>query len=218
MNHSIRWIVLVSVIGLGTIAGARQLPSSVSVTQWRDSWLAKWQSGNASDSDDALTQLAALMLLLDTDAAIAGNLMDRLETQRDTSADADAALGFQMLRRGFSEKGSQRLLDLVLKHPGDPRVNRFRIGLARAFRQDGQFDLAAAQLEPIMDLKTPDGQWATLEQARLLRSQGDDDGAIRLLTALEQSASSDYLRQLAHSEKQEASFNRIVNHEDSESE
>lgn len=197
---------------------AQQLPSSVSVKQWQDSWLAKWQSGNTEDKSEAMSQLASLMLLLDTDAPLIRDLTDRLDTQSDASVDAAAAVGFQMLRQGLSESGSQRLLDLILKYPSDPRVNRFRIGLARAFRQDGQFDLAAAQLEPIMDYKTPDGRWATLERARLYRAMNDDTDAIRLLEALESEAVNDYLRQIAHTEKLEASFSRIVSREDAEGE
>jgi len=207
----LKYIIVITVLVQGSLA--QKLPSSVSVPQWRDAWIAQWQSGNSDEKTRALSQLSALLLQLDVDAPESLELMDRLEPLGNQSADAGMAVAFQTLRRGFPEKSSRHLLDLILKYAADPRVNRFRIGLARAFRQDGQFDLAAAQLEPIMNLQTPTGRWATLERALLYRTQGADEDAIRLLEDLEKAAVNVYLKQRIEQEKLEASFNRLVTSE-----
>jgi predicted Zn-dependent protease len=156
--------------------------STVTTGQWRDNYLAKWQSGDKADQQDAVQQLSALLVLLPPSDPVANAVGDRLDVQQ--SADAQMALAFHALKTGSGRNASQRFLDLILQYPGDPRINRFRIALARAFRLDRQYDLAAAQLEPLMNLNTTDGKWAMLEKAYLLRETGNIEGAVTVLKML----------------------------------
>ncbi|MCD4653045.1 hypothetical protein K8T06_03830 [bacterium] len=195
---------------------AQTMPSTLTITQWQDSWLAKWQSAEPEDKNQSMAQLAALLLIIDNDAPEISGLKNRLATQTEISIEADIALALQLLQIGFPDKAAQKLLDLILKYPDDFRINRFRIGLARAFRQDGQFELAAAQLEPIMDLHTSDGRWATLERARLYQTQNNSKLAIELYEQIENSNASMFLKQTAHKEKLDSSFRSALSLETSE--
>lgn len=217
MNRSsVTLIILITI--LGTVAiNAQNLPSTVTLQQWKDSWLAKWQSGSSDDAKDAIAELSSLLLLLDNETPDIHSLRDRLQSQSQQNNDALIAIALKNLQSGFPDQAAESLLELILKLPQDPRVNRFRIGLARAFRQDERFDLAVAQLEPILELKTPDGRWATLEYARILRTQGDNQTAINIYQSILDSQPSRYLGRIARAEKLDTNFSNVIQ-EESESE
>ncbi|MGB3977207.1 MAG: hypothetical protein WBM02_08985 [bacterium] len=160
------------------------LPSTVTTEQWQDSYMAKWQSGNEGDKVDAIEQLAALLLLLPPSDSMGSITSESLERFIQISPDALMAQAFYSLQSGNPKIASQRLLDIILKYPDEPRINRFRIALARAFREEGKYDLAAAQLDPLMNLITTDGKWATLEKVDLLHKTGDFKGAVQILKLL----------------------------------
>lgn len=193
-----RWIsaplIIILIISLtGTVLGGF-LPSTVTTSQWRDNYLAKWQAGDTTDKLDAVQQLAALLILLPPSDPIYSTLVDRLRIHIDDMPDAQMAVAFQALATGQPQEASQHLLDLILQYPGDHRINRFRIALARAFRADRQYDLAIAQLEPLMNTTTTNGKWAMLEHALLLQEMGRYEDAITVLTELAASLEdTDYL-------------------------
>jgi len=193
---------------------SQTITSTVSVSQWQDSWLAKWQSTDPIDKKESMEQLAALLLIIDKDSPLVNTLTDKLVTYSGiSSSHIDVAIAFQGLRVGFPDKAAEGMLDLILKHQNDFRVNRFRIGLARAFRQTGQFELAAAQIDPIVDLRTSDGRWATLERARIYQSQNDSKHAIELYKSIQNSDATSYLKQTAHREQLETSFRSVLSDE-----
>ncbi len=160
------------------------LPSTVTSEQWQDSYLAKWQSGNENDKIDAIEQLSALLLILPTSDPMSSISNDLLERFIRVSPDALMAQALYLLQSGYPQIASQRLLDLILSYPDDPRINRFRIALARAFKEEGKHDLAVAQLDPLMNTMTIDGKWATLEKAILLHETGDFKSAVQILKSL----------------------------------
>lgn len=183
--------------------------TAVTTGQWRDNYLAKWQSGNETDQQDAIQQLSALLLLLPPSDPVTKAVGDRLAVQQ--SADAQMAMAFHALKNGSAQNASQRFLDLILRYPGDSRINRFRIALARAFRMDRQYDLAAAQLDPLMNLDTADGQWAMLEKAYLLRETGNIESALTVLKTLAPAArGTGYLERLVQETLDAAGTERML--------
>jgi predicted Zn-dependent protease len=181
---TVLFVVTGIILVIAGMASSAFLPSTVTTSQWRDTYLAKWQAGDDTDKRDAVEQLAALLLVIPPSDPIHTALADRLEIHVDDTPDASMAIAFQALATGQSQKASRRLLDLILQYPDDYRINRFRIALARAFGADNQFDLAAAQLEPLMNTSTTNGQWAMLEKGLLLHEAGQYEDAISLLTEL----------------------------------
>ena len=206
-------IPFLAIICLLAPVRAQDMPSTVSITQWQDSWLAKWQSDASEDKTDAITQLAALHLLTEGKTEESGELQAKLMAVKGSYTAVDAALAFQLLETGFQDQAAKELLDLILNYPDDARVVRFRIGLARAFIQDNQFDLAGAQLEPIVNPDTPSGQWALLEQARLLKASGETDLAINSYNELIKANTSNFLMQLANKELLNVTFNQVIQEE-----
>ncbi|MBN1297175.1 hypothetical protein JXA80_10375 [bacterium] len=193
---------------------AQVIPGAVSIDQWRDMWLVQWQSGSPEARSEALIQLSSLLLVLDTDDPATHVIQDKLSSLASQSIDAEISTALHALHTGSTASASQLLLDLVLQHPADHRIHRFRIALARCFRDDGQLDLAAAQLEPVMNGSTPDSLWAKLERARLYRIAGHYDEAMTLYSVLENQNDNATIRRLARDEMHETNFKNLLADQD----
>lgn len=190
---------------------AQGLAASVSAAQWRDSFLAKWQSGDQQDKHDAIVQLSALLLLLSDSDPNKQDLIDRLEIHVTDSVDAQMAIAFSKLASSNPGDASKRLLDLIMRFPDEPRVQRFRIALARSFRMQGQLETANAQLEPLLNPNTEDGRWALLEKAMILDDLHDTHKAIELLKQLaETSAQPSFFHSIVTAKLSDLEMNRAL--------
>ncbi len=192
-------------------ASAQVLPATVSVSQWRDSFLAKWQAGNDADKTDSITQLAALLLLIANNDPQSTPLIERLEMQADVSPEAQMALAFHSLNSGLAQNASKRLLDLILRYPDDQRIPRFRIALARSFHLDGQLDMASAQIDPLINFETDSGQYAAIEKALIYIDLHENEKAVELLEKLLQiSEESDYIHTLTQQYAASLQANQVL--------
>ncbi|MBN1879775.1 hypothetical protein JW823_06660 [bacterium] len=190
---------------------AQDIPSTVSVAQWRDSFLAKWQSAVDKDKLDAIVQLSSLLLVMSDSDPLRSPLIDRLEVHVDESADVQMAIAFSLLSDNQPEEASKRLLDLILRYPNEPRIQRFRIALARSFRAEGQLSMATAQLDPLFDFATDTGRYAILEKAMILKDMQETQKALDLLNQLDSAGvESLYFSSLVRAEKESLEMKMIL--------
>ncbi len=141
----------------------------------------------SDSSRDCVQNLAGLLRLLEPESADAGNIKKILDDlPRDKhNAYSLASLAFWELKNGEPARASELLLALILRYPTDPDIARYRIALARAFRESGDFLQSAAQLAPIIENQSSVTPWALLEQARLYHAQKDIDNASRVYQQIE---------------------------------
>ena len=193
---------------------AQELPSTVSIGQWRDSFLAKWQSGTETDKNDAVIQLASLLLLMSDTDPLRNPLLDRLRMHSSESPDAGMAIALAKLESDHPEEASQLLLDLILRHPDDKRISRWRIALARSFRLEGQLDMASTQLEPMLSPETESGRWAIIEQVSIYKEKGEFEKAYAMLERFDPiDLNSDYLFSIIKAEREALEMRRSLSRE-----
>jgi tetratricopeptide (TPR) repeat protein len=134
-----------------------------------------------------LTTLAGYLNLLDADDINADSISSLIKSAPKNlqTAYVRAAYGSYQLRLGNPEKSTEIFLELILSFPADPNILRYRTILAEAFRLSGDLDQAAAQLEPLLMVKTPESAWVFLEKARLCQAEDNAEEALRYYRRIE---------------------------------
>ncbi|MBN1356876.1 hypothetical protein JXA40_11495 [bacterium] len=165
---------------------------------------------NPVDTRDCLERLAGYLKLIEPDDITAREIRECLEgvPEERWTPFLQAALGSHYLKTGNPDKASEMYLDLILSFPSDPKIMRYRIALAEAFRMSGNYIQAAAQLEPLLESRSTESAWAILEMARLNQSRGLPDKALENYRKIELQAAGTKVAEIARRESREIRLNQ----------
>ncbi len=170
---------------------------------------------NDRESDElkiGVHNLAGYLLIMDPNhpgipevAAFLSGLPDDLESLTVAGAEA-----YHLMMIKQPEKASEIYLELILRYPSHPDINRYRIALARAFRESGRLRQAIAQLESILKQAPVLAPWVLLERAKIHTLEDEQDDALRTVARIIDRFGDSYPARMAESLQKTLLFNRIL--------
>jgi tetratricopeptide (TPR) repeat protein len=126
------------------------------------------------------------------------------------TASSLAASAYDLMQLNQPGKAAEVYLNVILGFPKDPRIQRYRIALARSFREAGDYRQAASQLEPIQKGNTPDAWWAKLERARVYLAAGDEQNAVKMYKTIETQSDNLKLTEIARAELEQLHLKKLA--------
>ena len=167
----------------------------------------------AGDSrTESSKELAGYLRLLDPDDDVASGIYDFLSAEDANSFPPEtcSSIAYFLLERGEPVKASSIYLELILKFPDHPDVEKYRVALAESFAKAGDESHAKAQLMPLAKSNHPESVWAMLELARISQLQKNQKEALtwyhKVETQLPESKAADIARQ----ESRSIQFNQFL--------
>lgn len=162
--------------------------------------------------ESCIDLLFSWLVLLEPGDARADIVRGIIETipESDLSPVLLANKAGDLLQNGKPAQAAEKYLDLILKFPKDENINRWRIALARAFRDSGNFKQAKEQLALIASGGSIDASWALLEQARLHYALDEIGESERLYRAIETRSTDKLLRSIVQSELKKLNLKKLA--------